>query len=143
MKIRVSSACFLHSGEKYLNRNIHLSHQRATFVSGPNVSKREFPSANYFQKSHGIHGKRSIAVKRKILFITSNILQIFLFQNFHFAIISALFKFPRYGTIPRIIFIIKTDEKKEKIFKEIRITKLDSFLLHKCKINFTFLKLEN
>lgn len=115
MKIRVSSACFLHSGEKYLNRNIHLSHQRATFVSGPNVSKRRIPLRRIIFKNHT--GKRSIAVKqkkKKILFITSNLFaQIFLFQNLDFAIISALLN-SRYDTIPRIIFIIKTDKKGGK-----------------------------
>lgn len=72
------------------------------------------PSANYFQKSHGEKINRCKTKKKKILFITSNLFaQIFLFQNLDFAIISALLN-SRYDTIPRIIFIIKTDKKGGK-----------------------------
>lgn len=72
------------------------------------------PSANYFQKSHGEKINRCKTKKKKILFITSNLFaQIFLFQNLDLAIISALLN-SRYDTIPRIIFIIKTDKKGKK-----------------------------
>lgn len=70
-----------------------------TFIYPINV-QRSFPAWMYQSenslrriifKNHTGFGKRSIAVKQKILFITSNILfQIFPFQNFDFAIISAL-----------------------------------------------------